>query len=689
MLNGIKIAQENENRKIWRREWRYQKLGRENDFSIPFDYKTTVWPDIEMFDVEEKDFRFKTEGYEVCLVLDVGMNHVIYIRTLGISLIWDAFQNKLHLNGQETYLHHQKGIIQLKITRKGTECRVQGGERELNIYDSGQYDLNIQIDTKCGNAGAFESENNGMLVWMEVCGIHTADEYKEEIISEKTIRELVCKDRLFFKNDHYSIYYNYLEDEMYGKPDAYVISPEHIISAQRVTEEFQWRHNPMGDMTRVLNRGSEWKRKSSREEFRISTGIPAVDAAFQIAMDVLDKAKSPQYAFEGEQGMWSAGAFQGTGMGFGVWCRDTMQMLLRGIGFIDPKVTRKTVEYILKSGKDNAVDGLAAAVISVWEYYLVSHDIELLLKNADAIKAKIQQCEEVFNGEKGLVCAAFCSSNDAYEDTEAGGYALSTEIYFMYAFECAFNILKCLGEPAEHYKVLAAQMLEMIRNKYWNPTAGIFTSGPEGTTAFKYEVWETAGEEGVIWNIWGIASEEQKNLIMDNLEHKIITPYGIPLMPGHLEKTHLARYVWTVYTTGYAVAAAEIGKEELLVTLIAQQIRNAVFNKTFYEVYNADDGRAWRWPAQTWNAIGYISLLLSGVFGLKKDIEGIWFEGFIPTVLSEIRIFNLRYVNMCLDVSSEGEGKIVKMTLDGVEARKIFWNLQGHHKVKLICRKED
>ena len=102
-----------------------------------------------------------------------------------------------------------------------------------------------------------------------------------------------------------------------------------------------------------------------------------------------------------------------------------------------------------------------------------------------------------------------------------------------------------------------------------------------------------------------------------------------------------------------------------------------------------DDGRAWRWPAQTWNAIGYISLLLSGVFGLKKDIEGIWFEGFIPTVLSEIRIFNLRYVNMCLDVSSEGEGKIVKMTLDGVEVKKIFWNLQGHHKVKLICRKED
>ena len=61
----------------------------------------------------------------------------------------------------------------------------------------------------------------------------------------------------------------------------------------------------------------------------------------------------------------------------------------------------------------------------------------------------------------------------------------------------------------------------------------------------------------------GIASEEQKNLIMDNLEHKIITPYGIPLMPGHFEKTHLARSVWTVYTTGYAVAAARTWKRRI------------------------------------------------------------------------------------------------------------------------------
>ena len=76
--------------------------------------------------------------------------------------------------------------------------------------------------------------------WRYVEFIHPMS-IRKRLFQRKREEKLVCKDKLFFKNDHYSIYYNHLEDEMYGKPDAYVISPEHIISAQRVTEEFQWR----------------------------------------------------------------------------------------------------------------------------------------------------------------------------------------------------------------------------------------------------------------------------------------------------------------------------------------------------------------------------------------------------------------------------------------------------------------
>ena len=41
MLNGINSVQKDDDRKIWRREWRYQKLDKENNFCIPFDYMTT------------------------------------------------------------------------------------------------------------------------------------------------------------------------------------------------------------------------------------------------------------------------------------------------------------------------------------------------------------------------------------------------------------------------------------------------------------------------------------------------------------------------------------------------------------------------------------------------------------------------------------------------------------------------
>lgn len=175
---------------------------------------------------------------------------------------------------------------------------------------------------------------------------------------------------------------------------------------------------------------------------------------------------------------------------------------------------------------------------------------------------------------------------------------------------------------------------------------------------------------------------------MDNLEHKIITPYGIPLMPGHLEKTHLCDYGRFI-RPDMLLQLQNLEKEELLVTLIAQQIRNAVFNKTFYGGYSIQivDEHG-EWPAQTWNAIGYISLLLSGVFGLKKDIEGIWFLRDLFRQCYQESESSISDMSICvLMCPQKVKGKIVKMTLNGVEVKKIFWNLQGHHKVKLICRK--
>ncbi len=51
---------------------------------------------------------------------------------------------------------------------------------------------------------------------------------------------------------------------------------------------------------------------------------------------------------------------------------------------------------------------------------------------------------------------------------------------------------------------------ESIQRKYWHEDAGYFTSGPIGSESYQNKMWETSGEEAVVWNKFGIASERQK-----------------------------------------------------------------------------------------------------------------------------------------------------------------------------------
>ena len=59
-------------------------------------------------------------------MLMLGMNHGILYMTLGISIIRDVLLNRLHLNDQETYLHHQRNYPAENYLEKNWKCRVQG-----------------------------------------------------------------------------------------------------------------------------------------------------------------------------------------------------------------------------------------------------------------------------------------------------------------------------------------------------------------------------------------------------------------------------------------------------------------------------------------------------------------------------------------------------------------------------------
>ena len=83
----------------------------------------------------------------------------------------------------------------------------------------------------------------------------------------EALRRKKKEDRLIFANDKFKVFDNHVEDSCYGRPDAYIISPEEIVSADRILEEFQWRKTKWGDMTRKSWRTDKWTADLSLKKY--------------------------------------------------------------------------------------------------------------------------------------------------------------------------------------------------------------------------------------------------------------------------------------------------------------------------------------------------------------------------------------------------------------------------------------
>ncbi|MDO4549398.1 MAG: hypothetical protein Q4D04_15010, partial [Clostridia bacterium] len=193
----------------------------------------------------------------------------------------------------------------------------------------------------------------------------------------------------------------------------------------------------------------------------------------------------------------------------------------------------------------------------------------------------------------------------------------------------------------------------------------------------------TCGQECVLWDKFSIADERQSAMILSSLKKTAMTPYGISLMPYRRDRNHFSGAIWPVYNTGFAQAAARLGDFETLFTLIAQQVRNAVMNKTFYEVLDAQSGLTWRWPSQTWHAAGFLSMFLYGVFGIRYGAGGLSFSPGVPEKLSDISIYSLRYADAVIDIHTHGWGHIDRITANGHSISSIPITARGKITVDL------
>ena len=256
----------------------------------------------------------------------------------------------------------------------------------------------------------------------------------------------------------------------------------------------------------------------------------------------------------------------------------------------------------------------------------------------------------------------------------------------MKAYDSMAKIEKLLhgeNENSEKWSKVSEQLREKIREEYWNDEAGYFTSGPKGSEAYEKQIWETSGEEAALWDKFQIATPKQRREILNSGIHTAMTPYGIRLFPHRKEHNHFVGPVWPVWESGFASAAAESQNKELLLTMIAQQMRTAVLHKNFHEVLEADTGKSWRWPGQLWHACGFAAQILYGVFGISYDEQGMRFNPCVPEIFKEIEIQNLNYQSAKLTVKISGTGTVECVILDDEKVDFIPYSLTGNHIVHI------
>ncbi|MBL8080913.1 MAG: hypothetical protein JNM55_23270 [Anaerolineales bacterium] len=680
--------------RIWERKWKNIRTSR---YFEKFSFRVAPghWPNIRILEAEGAPSDISAQAFEVILDIECSPAQQLNLEICGfpIRVAGQRIWNHEHSIPAQT----QAGTLRLTFFVDKTIAEVICGGQALLMRQNSQDRQTINVDNSVsGNVGGckidvapgkeirIESTSEFTLHAVTLYGLRSCRFGPE---ARSLLEKTPAENPIFYKGATFTVYSRSVNDSNYGYPDAYILDEHTVVSPLRITEEFQWRDTKWGDMVRAINRKEIWRPVYDHGSYpRLCTSVASVNAAYEIALDIFSACKSEEFALPSEAGLWSAGLFQGPGEGFGVWVRDSAHIALRCGNLLDPLTARKTLLYTTRNGFDNGSDGPAMAIVGLWDYYLATHDRFAIQEAWPFLLEKIQDVEARFSDETGLVRAEQSTSNDAFEEPENDGFCLSTECYFQKAYWSMAQIATLLGfdpEKVKHWRARANQLRETINQLYWNEDFGYYTSGPKGSQSFAEGYWETSGAESVIWSKFSIADQERSWSVLKHLRTKAMTDFGIQLFPDRPEKNHFCGSVWVVWEAGFADAAATQRDVDLVHTLIGQQVRNCVINKTFYEVIDASSGLAWRWPGQLWQAAGFVSLLFYGLFGIRYDEQGFHTRPVVPAELKNARLENLRYGNATIDIIIEGYGTEGEMFIDGTKAERIPWHITGKHEVRL------
>ena len=685
--------------RMWERVW--ETDGDTLCCPLRFAKKAARWPNISVVEAQGTPDDITAEAFEAELTVPAS------VEKMELTLPWstvtlDRANGQLLCGGKTVSLPHAGGELHLRLVFDATATELLCGGQALvsavctdRIVRAQSVDNSVsgnlercaldEVDILTLTMHADRACSGGLRI--KVYGLRGLSYSVQALAAREHMAEA---SRVLYENHAFTLYNDRVYDSCYSLTGAYAAADDIIVSPTRVTEEFVWRDTPWGDMTRADDRGDLWCAPASLRRYpALHTDAVCLNAAWNVALDVFRKCSDSDYAIPGQQDLWAAGVFQGRGESFGVWLRDSAHVALRCGSLIDPDTCLRTLKYAAAKGFDNGSDGPAMLPVSVWDYSLATGNKSVLFELLPELLSNAQAIDNRFDEAAGLVRAAQSTSNDAFPEPETGGFALGSECYFMKAYEALAEIGRetgCGSGQIAHWQSRADAMRRHIRQAYWNPAYGYFTSGPRGSRAYDDGVWETSGIEAAVWRKFGIADERQICSVLDSLPHTAMSPYGIILFPNRPEKNHFVGPVWGVWQAGFAAAAAQTGREALLLQLIAQQTRVALLHKSFYEVLESDSGRSWRWPGQLWHAAGFVSLVLCGLLGVEYDASGMTLHPCVPEQFGDISVERLNYRAAQINVRVRGCGTEYQMRLDGRACDRLPADLEGEHEVSLTAR---
>lgn len=420
----------------WVRQYDDIYVVQGKDFVQPFRFSvapdTAHWPHIKIEEARGLPSDLSACAYEIRLEIDTQGAPEFWIEAGGQRFRWLKEGGVLSC-GEDS--------IPVAQGAQGISLRLVLDRGSIEVFTPGS-DCVLAVEGKegPGEAIAFSVPRHSIHIRrMTIYGLRS-------IFDDSGSAQERPGGKLLYESRSYSIYSDGVADRVYGEPHAIVPNRDTILSPQRVTETFSWGY-PYLDMTRVVDREDEWHPNPGIGRFLdIHTGHDVFDAACRVALDIFFRCSSGEFSLKGQEGMWQGGFFQGAGMGFGVWVRDTAHIAMRAGNLIDPQVAKRSLRYTVDAGFDNAADGTAMPIIGIYDYVLATGDTGLATEAWPQLVRRMEQLEASFDKDACLIPAPQSTSNDAFEEPENGGYALSTEICFLYFIHPGYNDDPCSGE---------------------------------------------------------------------------------------------------------------------------------------------------------------------------------------------------------------------------------------------------